>query len=79
MAKRKGTDISSDRVARSREFLSLPNDLRGPPSNKFGGHQCRHLRAFKGSKLGAANKGRRIVDPKEIREIEQELREKGYL
>lgn len=79
MAKSKGTEISSDRTARNREFILLSNELRGPPNNKFGGHQCRHLRAFRGSKFGAANKGRRIHDPKEKEEIERRLKEKGYL
>ena len=40
---------------------ALPQQLRGPSNNKYGGHQCQYMRAFRGSKFGAANVGRKFA------------------
>ncbi len=38
----------------------LPNDLRGPPNNRYGGHQTSRLRGFKDWSRGAASAGTRF-------------------
>ena len=79
MSKRKTVEVLSDQAAKNREFLSFPSYLRGPPTNKYGGHQCRHMRGFKGSKFGAASECRKITDPEEIRKTEDRLKKTGDL
>ena len=45
-------------MARKPTLNDLPRKLRGPSNNKYGGHQCQHMRAFRGSKFGAASAGK---------------------
>lgn len=35
----------------------LPQDQRGPPQNRYGGHQTQKMKALRGNTFGAANKG----------------------
>jgi hypothetical protein len=44
-----------------RVLNDLPRKLQGPSNNKYGGYQCRHMRAFRGSKFGAASAGRKFT------------------
>jgi hypothetical protein len=46
--------------------------------NRVAGLQSRKLQRLQGS-FGAANRGRRIVDPDEIRRIENHLKQNGRL
>ena len=48
-------------MARKPTLNDLPRKLRGPSNNKYGGHQCQHMRAFRGSKFGAASAGRKVT------------------
>jgi hypothetical protein len=46
--------------------------------NRVAGLQSRKLQRLQGS-FGAANRGRRIVDPDEIRRIHNQLRQEGKI
>ena len=70
--------LSNGAPKRHPRLNDLPKHLKGPPQNRYGGHQTQRVRAFKGSSFGAANGGRTLgLEEKKI--IEQELRERGAL
>ncbi|HXC20216.1 MAG TPA: hypothetical protein VNV13_01960 [Steroidobacteraceae bacterium] len=50
----------------------------GLGTNRVAGLQSRKLQRLQGS-FGAANRGRRIVDPDEIRRIHNQLRQEGKI
>ena len=61
------------------DFGALPRELRGLGQNRFGGHCSTHFLVFKGSKLGPANRGRRVTDPDKRLAIIRDLRERGVI
>lgn len=61
------------------DFGALPRELRGLGQNRFGGHHSTHFLPFKGSKLGPASRGRRVIDPDERLTIIRDLRERGVI
>jgi hypothetical protein len=59
-------------------LTDFPPELRGPPQNRYGGHNTVHMRAFKDSSFGGAGPCR-TYSARECAQVEQELRAKGYL
>ena len=55
-------------------LLDYPPELRWPSNNRYGGHQARHLRGFKGSTDVPAGPVRQY-NPEEIKKWEQDRRE----
>ncbi len=52
-------DSRSNKKRRNRQrLIDLPTYQRGPAQNRYGGHRNVHMKAFRGSKFGAANEGR---------------------
>ena len=47
----------SDRRRKGPSLLDYSPELRGPSNNRYGGHQMRHLRGFRGSTYGPAGSG----------------------
>ena len=43
---------------KKQKLNDLPKELRGPPQNKFGGHQTQKMKVLRGNTFGAANSGR---------------------
>lgn len=61
--KQKTTTIRGKRKTGSKygDYIEdYPQELRGPTNNKYGGHNNRKLRGFKGSKYGPASQGRTL-------------------
>ena len=56
-------------------LLDYPHELRGLSNNKFGGHQTRHLRGFRGSKFGPAGPVKQYT-PEERRDYERRMNDK---
>ena len=63
---------------RKNRLESLPNYLKGPAQNRYGGHQTSKMKPLKGSKRGAASECWSL-SPEEIEQIENDLRAKGLL
>jgi hypothetical protein len=55
-------------------LLDYSPELRGPPNNRYGGHQTRHLRGLKGGTYGPASPVRQYTR-EEIKKWEQDRRE----
>jgi hypothetical protein len=55
---------------------SYPKELRGPSTNKFGGHQNRRMRGFKGNTFGPASAVTR-PSPEKYRAIVDDLKSRG--
>jgi hypothetical protein len=54
-------------------LLDYPAELRGPPNNKYGGHQALNLRGLKNNTFGPAGPVKRYT-PEEIQEYEQSIK-----
>jgi hypothetical protein len=50
-------------------LLDYPPELRGPPNNRYGGHNAHSLRCFKNNTFGPASPVRHYT-PAQIREYE---------
>ena len=55
-------------------LLDYAPELRGPPNNRYGGHQTQHLRSFRGSTYGPAGPVKQFTR-EEIKKWEQDRRE----
>ena len=55
-----------------RSLLDYSPELRGPPNNRYRGHQTRHLRGFRGSTYGPAGPVKQFTR-EEIQEYEREF------
>ena len=54
-------------------LMDYPAELRGLPNNRYGGHQTRHLRGFRGSTYGPAGPVKQYTR-EEIREYERSIK-----
>jgi hypothetical protein len=59
-------------------LLDVSPELRGPPNNRYGGHQARSLRCFRDSTFGPAGPGRQFT-PEEIKKWEREQEARKFL
>ena|SRR6516162_405704 len=78
----KGPKKSRKRAARIAGYekclTDYPPELRGPPQNKYGGHNCARMRVFKDSTFGPASPCRSFSSD-ERAQVERDLRAKGYI
>jgi hypothetical protein len=65
----------SDRRRKRPNLLDYSRELRGSPNNRYGGHQTRHLRGFRGSTYGPAGPVKQYT-PEEIREYERMMNDR---
>jgi hypothetical protein len=68
----------SDRRRQRDSLLNYAPELRGPPNNRFGGHQAQSLSGFKGGTYGAAGPVREFT-PEEIKKWEREQEARKFL
>ena len=47
-------------ASKKQKLEDMPLHLRGFSNNRWGGHKSNRIRGFKGSKYGAASKGKQI-------------------
>ena len=58
-------------ASKKQKLEDMPLHLRGFSNNRWGGHQSNRIRGFKGSKYGAASKGKHIqLTPKLVAKYE---------
>ena len=69
--------VRAETPARDR-VENLPPHLRGPPQNRFGGHQVSKMKPLPNSTFGPASSGRNLARD-EVARIEDELRRSGIL
>jgi hypothetical protein len=74
----KGPTKPSNITGYEKSLGDYPPELRGPPQNRYGGHNTVHMRVFKDNTFGAAGPCR-TYSAKERAHVEQELRAKGLL
>jgi hypothetical protein len=55
------------------------NRPRNTPLKGYGHQQLGSPRGLIGSRFGPANKGRELLDPDEIKKIEEDLRKRGII